>query len=343
MNRSKNASTENAKLAIVIPAFKIMYFEKCLESIANQTIKNFTLYIGNDGSHNDFESLIEKYSNKINIVYHRFKENLGGKDLVSHWERCIDLVDGENWIWLFSDDDFMDHTCVENFFRLIDRDPGYDLFHFNVKKVDEFNHITVTQFSPFPELLSVEDFLLGNFKMGYYSTAIEYIFRKSHFYNQGRVQNFDLAWCADTATWIKLGRRNGIRTIESSNVYWRESKLNISSSSEKEILKRKFYAQIEFANWICKQAKENEIHFEIMALKKRLITWCFRDIRSRIKFLSFGLIAPLVSKLYLNLYEKKPPKQKILFLYNYKIYVFSKRMIKNILFQKIFFKVQKLK
>jgi glycosyltransferase involved in cell wall biosynthesis len=332
-----------SKLAIVIPAYKSMYFAQALLSIANQTNKDFTLYIGDDCSPGNLYSIVEKYENRIPIVYKHFDENLGGKDLVAQWERCIDLVDDEEWIWLFSDDDTMDPTCVEHFYDTLQKYPHFDLFHFNVKKIDEFNNATVTQFFPFPEILIVEDFLLGALQPGYYSTAVEYIFRKSHFYNQGRFQNFDLAWCSDFATWIKLGKCKGIRNIVNSKVYWRESQINISSNNyEKEIIKRKLNAQIEFINWICNQAKENEINIEIITLKKLFKAWFFRGIKYRIKFLSFCFIALLILKLYLILDQKKPPRQKILFLYIYKIYRFLIGIIKNILFWKDF-KLQKLK
>ncbi len=78
------------ELAIVIPAYKIIYFEQVLISIANQTNRNFHLYVGDDASPDDFISLINKYKNKIDITYVRFENNLGKNDLVSHWERCID-------------------------------------------------------------------------------------------------------------------------------------------------------------------------------------------------------------------------------------------------------------
>lgn len=40
-------------LAIVIPYYKINYFEETLKSLSNQTDKKFKVYIGNDASEND--------------------------------------------------------------------------------------------------------------------------------------------------------------------------------------------------------------------------------------------------------------------------------------------------
>ena len=317
------------QLAIVIPAYKIMYFQKAIQSIASQSCKDFTLYIGIDASPYDFKPLIDLYKSKINIVTTYFTENLGGKDLVAQWERCIDLVGDEEWIWLFSDDDFMDPNCVANFYLSLDQNQDFDLFHFNLLKVDEQDKATYTQFATFPQIVTIEDFLPGVLQSGYYSTAVEYIFRKSHFYSEGRFQNFDLAWFSDAATWIKVGKRKGIRTIESSKVYWRQSSLNISFNHDEKLLIRELYAQLEFSKWICKQATENKINFEISFLKKLLLLKFFQSVKDRIKFISAGQLEPLVNKLYLDLYEKKPKKQKILLMYFYKMYSSLKNLIKN--------------
>ena len=130
-----------SKLAIVIPAYKIIFFEDVLKSISLQTSKDFTVYIGNDNSPYDFEPLINKYSNNFPLKYYFFPENFGGKNLISHWERCIDLVQEEEWIWLFSDDDIMEPECVENFYKTIKTQPDFDLLHFNVSKIDSKNNI----------------------------------------------------------------------------------------------------------------------------------------------------------------------------------------------------------
>jgi hypothetical protein len=321
------------KLAIVIPAFKIMYFEQVLISIANQTCKDFTLYIGSDASPHEFKPLVDLYASEIRIVFKHFDENLGGKDLVAQWERCIDLVGDEEWIWLFSDDDFMDLRCVENFYRSMSRNPDYDLFHFNVMKVDEFNNATFTQFIPFPEILTSEEFLIRKLQGGYFSTAVEYIFRKSHFLEQGRFQNFDLAWGSDTATWIKLGQNRGIRNIDEALVYWRESPFNISTNNwDKEILIRKHCSRIEFANWIYLKAMKNEIQIPIIKLKGLLEKWVYRSIQDGVEFISYKTIGVLVTRLNSALDNKRIAKQKIGLLYFYKIFQFFKGLLKKIIF-----------
>lgn len=109
------------RLAIVIPAYKSEFFYVALESIAKQSCKDFTLYIGDDASPDDLKTIADKFTGKINIVYHRFHENTGLKDLAKQWEQCVGLSEDEDFIWLFSDDDLMPADGVELFYRAIEK------------------------------------------------------------------------------------------------------------------------------------------------------------------------------------------------------------------------------
>lgn len=71
-------------MAIVIPAYKGRFLKETLDSIAVQAHKDeFVLYIGDDASPERLDKIVESYQNKVNLVYHRFSENMGGKDLVA--------------------------------------------------------------------------------------------------------------------------------------------------------------------------------------------------------------------------------------------------------------------
>ena len=301
-------------LAIVIPAYKQDFLEASIESIANQSNKDFTLYIGDDCSPYDLFDIVKPYVNKIPIAYKRFNENIGGNDLVAQWERCIDLVRDEEWIWLFSDDDLMDMKCVEDFYTSLKRYPDFDLFHFNVEIVDEADKV-IDKFYSFPEISTAEEFILGKLQMFDYSTVVEFIFRKSHFYDLGRFQRFDLAWCSDDATWIKLSKGNGIRSIGNSKVYWRKSMLNISfNDRDKDIILRKLRAQVEFTQWICGQVKQNEINIESGILQKHLEKWFLEAVKWKTESISFAVIVNLMRSFQITFNKKKFSASKIIYL-----------------------------
>lgn len=240
---------DEIKLALVIPAFKGRYLKDALDSIAQQTCKLFNLYIGDDASPEDLGQLITAYHGKINIIYKRFPENLGGKDLVAHWERCIDLTENEEWIWLFSDDDVMGNTCVKNFYDGLQSEPDADLFHININFINAAGEI-FKKCSPFPNKLSVSDFFSKRIKFQLNSSVVEYIFRKTVYIDKKGFKNNDMAWCSDDATWIKFGKDNGIVTIPGI-VYWRISGDNISSvNNDKNVVIRKVKSNVHHVKWV---------------------------------------------------------------------------------------------
>ena len=82
-------------LAIIIPYFKINFFEKTLESLAQQTDQRFQVYIGDDASPVPPTELLENYQGKFSFTYRRFTENLGSISLAKQWERCIAMMQEE--------------------------------------------------------------------------------------------------------------------------------------------------------------------------------------------------------------------------------------------------------
>jgi glycosyltransferase involved in cell wall biosynthesis len=259
-----------SNLAIIIPAFKEIFLEETLRSISEQTNKNFNIYIGNDASPGDIGSIVAKFQPVLNITYKEFTENLGGKDLVAHWQRCIDMAGHEEWLWLFSDDDLMDPGCVQQFLNTLDSSPAFDIYHFNIKIINEKGDIIKTPLS-FPELISSEEFISLRLNDKISTFVVEYVFRKNKFQITGGFQHFDLAWGSDDATWIKTSIPNGIRTISGASVYWRNSPYNISpNTSNRQILLRKSDAEIQFAVWILALAKSGDIDLDPETLKSLL-------------------------------------------------------------------------
>ena len=232
-------------LAIVIPAYKACFFRQTLESLAEQTDKRFHVYVGDDASKDDIASICNEFSERLNITYVRFTENLGRQDLVSHWTRCVSLAD-EDWVWLFSDDDVLESGCVEAFHRY-DKS-CCDLVHFNVDVIDSDGN--VVERSRFPGYLSPKDFLKRRFGRSMRSYAVEYVFRRKTFLRLGGFVNFDLAWNADDATWIRLSDYRGIHTIDGPKVHWRRSGVNITCTTDNRTATRKINASLAYLRWL---------------------------------------------------------------------------------------------
>lgn len=237
------------KIAIVIPAYKIDFFKETLDSLARQTTKDFTVYVGDDCSPSDFKSLIDEYTERINIVYHRFGENLGGKDLVGHWKRCIELTHGEPWIWLFSDDDVIGERCVELFYKEVLYEAQYDIYHFDVKIINSTGKIVYNP-AEYPKVIGALTLYRETSKNNIRSFVVENVFSRNIYEKVGGFESFPMAWGSDMATWLKMGKDKGLKTICGDYVFWRKSNKNITPSKERDIIKRKFSIQVDFYEWV---------------------------------------------------------------------------------------------
>lgn len=270
------------RLGIIIPAYKATYLQYTLDSIANQTAKNFDLYVFNDNSPEDLGIIIRKYSSIIN-EYISFEENWGGKNLVAHWNRCLANVNNE-FIWMFSDDDILDAECVEMFYKTIENSVE-DVYRFNTTIIDGFGGLVLDN-PPHPVLEDSKRFLIDRLYRKRNSYLPEYIFRRSMFLAKGNsFVYFPLAWNSDDATWVKLGLDKGIRTISKAQVHWRgRSGDNISSKQDNCGLK--FVSDILFHKWIKEQFMLN--HFEVRwASWYWLIRRCIKKYSEHVDDMSF--------------------------------------------------------
>lgn len=221
-------------LAIVIPAFKGRYLIEALDSIANQTCKNFTLYIGDDCSPDELYSIIKKYEESIDIIYRRFEENLGSVSLVKQWERCISMTREESWIWLFSDDDIAPPDAVERFYNTIKAtNEKYPVYRFDLLTIDAFGQERFP-YTPKKRIESSKEFLEERMKFEYMSAACEYIFKREIYVRNDGFIEYPMGWYSDDATWALFAKDSFIYTIEGLPVKWRKS-LNISSDEKNKI------------------------------------------------------------------------------------------------------------
>ena len=72
-------------LGIVIPYYKITFFDETLDSLSKQSDKRFKVYIGDDASLEDPAFLLQKYNGQFDFFYHLFAENLGSVSVTGFW------------------------------------------------------------------------------------------------------------------------------------------------------------------------------------------------------------------------------------------------------------------
>ncbi|WP_300485947.1 glycosyltransferase family 2 protein [Flavobacterium sp.] len=238
-------------LAIVIPYYKIQFFEETLRSLANQTDKRFTVYIGDDASPDDPSGLLERFSGQFPFEYHRFETNKGGNSLVRQWDRCIDLINDEEWIMILGDDDVLSDNTIASWYY------NYEQFKDKTNVVKFASKIifqeTARISDPFlhPVWEKATESFFKKTKALTRSSLSEYIFTKKAYDTYG-FYDYPLAWYSDDRAWIDFSEQKSIYTINESFVFIRFSEMNISGRQDNTVLKKKAKEQF-FGDFILKK------------------------------------------------------------------------------------------
>jgi hypothetical protein len=223
-------------LAIIIPYFKLTYFEATLQSLAVQTNKDFKVYIGDDASPEDCSKVIEKFNGHFDFLYKRFETNLGSTSLAKQWERCISLIEDEKWIMILGDDDELDVSVVSSFYKNLAVFNGKsNLIRFATQLIFEETKQKSKKYSH-PQWESATDSFFRKYDATSRSSLSEYIFNKEVYFKYG-FYDYPLAWSSDDRAWLEFSDGKPIFSINESLVFIRVSSINISGKNDNSELK----------------------------------------------------------------------------------------------------------
>lgn len=293
-------------LAIIIPYYKLTFFDATLHSLANQTDKRFKVYIGDDASPENPSALLEKYKGQFDFVYHRFEENLGATSLAKQWERCIAKAGNEEWIMILGDDDVLGETVVTSWYE------NYRLFNeksnvvrFASRIIYEKQH-TVSDVYVHPVWERATDSFYRKFTYLTRSSLSEYIFSKASYIKYG-FYDYPLAWNSDDQAWLDFSNNKPIFTINESIVNVRISDISISGSynnvnkktlSEIEFYKLMVLRKLNFYNKTIKLELLKRYENEIKKIRKLdLYEWCL-FIYFNVKYLNIQWFKNLTIKFF---------------------------------------------
>lgn len=299
-------------LAIVIPYYKINFFEATLDSLANQTNKNFKVYIGDDASSDNPTFLLDKYQNNFNFEYHRFQENLGGKSLVQQWHRCISQIQDEKWLMVLGDDDVLQNNFVATFYENINEIDALkiNVIRYGTVVINEKGE-EISKIHTHPKLETSTDFLMRKLKGGTRSSLSEFVFRRATF-DKIKFKDLPLAWYSDYLAVLEVSNFSTLFTIKNSLVYFRHSGLNITSKNDN--LKIKNTATFQFYYYLLRDKKEFFDISQINILMTRLEKTFMDNKKSVYFWLQF-------TQLYLGNFRFK---QYILFIKSVIFTIFQK-------------------
>lgn len=257
-------------LAIVIPYYKINYFEETLKSLSNQTDKRFKVYIGDDNSCDNPLEIIKKYSSNLNIKYEKFNNNLGSISLVKQWNRCLGLLGNETWVMILGDDDVVSNNMVEGFYANYEKIKNRTaVVRFATYKIDDASNI-YSKLYTHPEIENSINIIAHKKR----SSLSEYVFRRDKI-DVIKFKDFPLAWYSDLLSVLEFSDFGPIFSINSAHLKIRISENSISGKNDNLVQKEE--AKFLFYKYILEKANHKiDINTRIL-LEEKLNKVYFND------------------------------------------------------------------
>lgn len=265
-------------LAIIIPYYKLTFFEATLKSLANQTNKNFKVYIGDDNSPENPIKLLEHFRGKFDFDYCKFDTNLGSITLTKQWERCVKLASNEEWIMILGDDDELDERVVDEWYQNYQKfNSKYNVVRF-ASQIQYIESATLSTIFRHPTTEFYKETYFKKLKGISRSSLSEYIFKKDVYKKYGFC-NYPLAWNSDDRAWFDFSENKPIFSINTAIVKISISNKSISGIEENQRLKneslRRFYKFLLFGK-ILNLEEKNEISNLYLKLPKENIDFYVR-------------------------------------------------------------------
>lgn len=235
------------KVTIAIPAYKSEFLGEAIESVLNQTYTNIELHIVNDCSPEDIDAVVKRYCDDERVHYHVNVHNIGAKDPVANWNKCLSYATGDFFALLCDDDVYMP-TFIEDMLGLVDKYSDTNVFRARVKIVNEKGEL-INYYPSAPEWESSMDYMWAIISGYRCQTISEFMYRTDYLKKQGGYIPFPKAWCSDHASVISLAQNGGIATSNKLLVEFRMSGLNISANDSKYVIE-KVEAQVLYTHFI---------------------------------------------------------------------------------------------
>lgn len=167
------------KISIIVPVYNVeKYIEKCLESLANQSMQDFEIIIVNDGSKDNSEEIIKSFQeNHPNLQIKYLKKENGG--LASARNYGVKYATGK-YISFIDSDDYIDINLYKNLEKYMDED--IDVIKFKMQTVDKKGNILEKLDGPvFEKCTGEEPFEKLYIDDKYLDPACIYLYRREFF------------------------------------------------------------------------------------------------------------------------------------------------------------------
>ena len=214
-------------VSIAIPAFKTSFLDDAILSVLNQTYQNWELIVVDDCSPENIACVVHRHMD-ARIHYYRNEINLGGKDPVANWNKCLSYATGD-YFCLLCDDDTYEPSFIETMLDLSAKYSSCSVFKSRVKTIDKKGEI-LGYFPCSPEWESTSDYLRNVALRQRKQTISEWMFRTERMRKCGGYAPVPMAWGSDYLSALLFSVEGGICASNAPLTSFRRSGINISNN-----------------------------------------------------------------------------------------------------------------
>ena len=183
----------NPKISIIVPVYKVEpYLRKCIDSILNQTFKDFELILVDDGSPDNCGKICDEYAEKDERIIVIHNENMG----VSSARNCgIDKARGKYIAWCEGDDYWTDPLKLQKQVNILESDKNIGFVYSKFQLVNLDNMLIENSSTVSNQLShSKTGYLLPSLLRNNFPQTLTVMFKKELLANFDKYYSYGYDW-----------------------------------------------------------------------------------------------------------------------------------------------------
>lgn len=223
------------KVSVIIPNYHhARYLKERIDSVLEQTYRDFEVIILDDCSPDDSREIIETYRTREKIAHIVYNEHNSGSTFVQ-WQKGFDLAQGE-YIWIAESDDFADLEFLSSCVEQLESDPSCTLAYTESRLVDAKSRPmkkrmkgAYSKGSPC-DMWEGDDFVLRNMlRCNTIYNASMVVFRKAAIPADKTYMQFRLN--GDWLFWVKIALQGKVAHINAPYNNFRQHEVKVTHTS----------------------------------------------------------------------------------------------------------------
>lgn len=230
---------EDIKVSVVVPNYNYArYLPIRLESILNQTFKNFELILLDDASTDNSVQVLEQYRNNSHVSQIVVNDKNTGSPF-QQWMKGILLARGK-YVWIAEADDVADCQFLETCVRLAEKEENTAACYVGSSLIDENGNVSNRDINHWKrgsekkEYASFDGIQFAEHNLywrNYLMNASGILFRREFAVNLAHSEFLSMRYCGDWLFWFQMAMQGKVIEVYRKLNYFRQHTQKVTVNS----------------------------------------------------------------------------------------------------------------